>query len=80
MVSKKSKGLFHKAISMSGYTTSIKPSDAYSQSKNRQHLNILAQKLKRLLVRKIMIMPHIQNKILENFIWSFRWILSTLLW
>tara|TARA_A100001035_G_scaffold118094_1_gene92771 strand:- start:5545 stop:7338 length:1794 start_codon:yes stop_codon:yes gene_type:complete len=33
LVSKKSKGLFHKAISMSGYTTSIKPSDAYSQSK-----------------------------------------------
>tara|TARA_X000000368_G_scaffold344252_1_gene283019 strand:+ start:54453 stop:56243 length:1791 start_codon:yes stop_codon:yes gene_type:complete len=33
LVSKKSKGLFHKAISMSGYTTSINPNDAYKQSK-----------------------------------------------
>ena len=33
LVSEKSEGLFHKAISMSGYTTSIKPSDAYKQLK-----------------------------------------------
>ena len=31
LVSDKSKGLFHKAISMSGYTTSLNPSDAYKQ-------------------------------------------------
>jgi para-nitrobenzyl esterase len=31
LVSDKSKGLFHKAISMSGYTTSISPKDAYVQ-------------------------------------------------
>ncbi len=31
LVSDKSKGLFHKAISMSGYTTSINPNDAYKQ-------------------------------------------------
>ena len=31
LVSEKSKGLFHKAISMSGYTTSITPDDAYKQ-------------------------------------------------
>ncbi len=31
LVSNKSKGLFHKAISMSGYTTSISPSDAFMQ-------------------------------------------------
>ena len=31
LVSDKSKGLFHKAISMSGYTTSISPKDAYFQ-------------------------------------------------
>ncbi len=31
LVSEKSKGLFHKAISMSGYTTSISPKDAYVQ-------------------------------------------------
>ena len=33
LVSNKSKGLFHKAISMSGYTTSISPQDAYKQNK-----------------------------------------------
>ena len=32
LVSDKSKGLFHKAISMSGYTTSISPKDAYAQN------------------------------------------------
>ena len=32
LVSDKSKGLFHKAISMSGYTTSISPKDAYVQN------------------------------------------------
>ena len=31
LVSKKAKGLFHKAISMSGYTESISPEDAYKQ-------------------------------------------------
>jgi para-nitrobenzyl esterase len=33
LVSKQSKGLFHKAISMSGYTTSIAPDKAYKQKK-----------------------------------------------
>ncbi len=32
LVSKKAKGLFHKAISMSGYTTSISQEDSYKQS------------------------------------------------
>jgi len=32
LVSDRSKGLFHKAISMSGYTTSISPKDAYIQN------------------------------------------------
>ena len=32
LVSEHSKGLFHKAISMSGYTTSINPNHAYKQS------------------------------------------------
>jgi para-nitrobenzyl esterase len=34
LVSKKAKGLFHKAISQSGYTTSISLEKAYSQSKS----------------------------------------------
>jgi len=34
LVSKKAKGLFHKAISQSGYTTSISQEKAYSQSKS----------------------------------------------
>lgn len=33
LVSKKASGLFHKAISMSGYTESISPQNAYKQSK-----------------------------------------------
>ena len=32
LVSENSRGLFHKAISMSGYTTSVNPNDAYKQS------------------------------------------------
>ncbi len=32
IVSKEASGLFHKAIAMSGYTTSIKPQDAYKQN------------------------------------------------
>ena len=32
LVSNKAKGLFHKAISMSGYTTTISPQDAYKQN------------------------------------------------
>ena len=34
LVSKKAKGLFHKAISQSGYTTSISPEKAYRQSRS----------------------------------------------
>ena len=40
LVSKKAKGLFHRAISQSGYTTSISPSEAYkqnSQSSTSEH-------------------------------------------
>ncbi len=33
LASKKASGLFHKAISMSGYTTSISPNDAFKQTK-----------------------------------------------
>ena len=39
LVSKKAKGLFHKAISQSGYTTSISPEKAYSQRNPLQHLS-----------------------------------------
>ena len=42
---RQSKGLFHKAISMSGYTTSISPNDAYKQIENLQLQIIQAQKL-----------------------------------
>ena len=45
IVSKKAHGLFHKAISMSGYTTSISKEDAYKQKQNRQPQNIQAMKL-----------------------------------
>jgi para-nitrobenzyl esterase len=34
IVSKSAKGLFHKAIAMSGYTTSISPKNAYKQDKH----------------------------------------------
>lgn len=34
IASKKAEGLFHKAIAMSGYTTSISPKEAYKQDKN----------------------------------------------
>ena len=51
LVSKQAKGLFHKAISMSGYTESISIEDAYKQ-KNQSQLQIilLGKFLKRLLM------------------------------
>ena len=51
LVSEKSKGLFHKAISMSGYTTSITPDDAYkpknkSSTSNYSSWNVVNKILK----------------------------------
>ena len=51
MVSDKAKGLFHKAISMSGYTTSISSIDAYnptqwSSTSNHSSYRIVERLLK----------------------------------
>ena len=57
LVSKKSKGLFHKAISMSGYTTSIKPIDAYKQSKKSSTSAHTSSEI----VKKIVGLKHYDN-------------------
>ena len=45
LVSKESNSLFHKAISMSGYTTSITPSRAYNQKENTPTSNYTSSKI-----------------------------------
>tara|TARA_B100000925_G_scaffold244426_1_gene194275 strand:+ start:9667 stop:11451 length:1785 start_codon:yes stop_codon:yes gene_type:complete len=50
LVSNKAKGLFHKAISMSGYTTSISPNEAYnpankSSTSNHSSFNVIKRLL-----------------------------------
>ena len=45
LASKKAKGLFHKAISQSGYTSSISQKKAYSQSKASSTSNHTSQKI-----------------------------------
>ncbi|MDA8808699.1 carboxylesterase family protein [Gammaproteobacteria bacterium] len=52
LVSKKAKGLFHKAISQSGYTTSISPEKAYSQSKSSPTSNHTSWKIVNEVLKK----------------------------
>ncbi len=52
LVSKKAKGLFHKAISMSGYTTSISSEDAFSQSKKSPTSNFSSNQVVSSLIKK----------------------------
>ena len=52
LVSKKAKGLFHKAISQSGYTTSISPEKAYRQSKSSPTSEHTSQKIVNKLLEK----------------------------
>ena len=64
LVSEYSKGLFHKAISMSGYTTSINTNDAYKQSqKSSTSAHTSSEIIKKYLKQKILGMIHTQNKI-----------------
>jgi len=57
LVSKQSKGLFHKAIAMSGYTTSISKDHAYQQKKNSSTASYTSSEI----VKKI-----VKNKIVTN--------------
>jgi len=52
LVSKKAKGLFHKAISQSGYTTSISQEKAYRQSKSSPTSEHTSQKIVNKLLEK----------------------------
>ncbi|MDA7702506.1 carboxylesterase family protein [Gammaproteobacteria bacterium] len=52
LVSKKAKGLFHKAISQSGYTTSISQEKAYRQSKPSPTSELTSQKIVNKLLEK----------------------------
>tara|TARA_A100001015_G_C15004680_1_gene720108 strand:+ start:96 stop:1868 length:1773 start_codon:yes stop_codon:yes gene_type:complete len=45
IASKKAKGLFHKAIAMSGYTTSISPQKAYKQDKRSSTSDFTSKKV-----------------------------------
>ena len=51
LVSNKSKGLFHKAISMSGYTTSISPQDAYKQNKKSSTSSYTSSEIIKKIIR-----------------------------
>tara|TARA_B100000212_G_C27367481_1_gene530967 strand:- start:330 stop:2117 length:1788 start_codon:yes stop_codon:yes gene_type:complete len=52
LVSKQAKGLFHKAISMSGYTTSISIDDAYKPTKESSTSNYSSSKVVEKLLKK----------------------------
>ena len=53
LVSNKSKGLFHKAISMSGYTTSISPQDAYKQNKKSSTSSYTSSEIVKKIIREL---------------------------
>lgn len=53
LVSNKSKGLFHKAISMSGYTTSISPQDAYKQNKKSSTSSYTSSEIIKKIIRDL---------------------------
>jgi len=53
LVSNKSKGLFHKAISMSGYTTSISPQDAYKQNKKSSTSSYTSSEIIKKIIREL---------------------------
>ena len=62
LVSNQSSGLFHKAISMSGYTTSIKTSDAYTQKSKSSTSSHTSSEI----VKKIIHDKYSHNKIYSN--------------
>ena len=69
LVSKRSKGLFHKAISMSGYTTSIAPKDAFYQKQSLLLHLIQAQKSSKILsIIKVKKKKFILIKKLERYV------------
>ena len=51
LVTNQSQGLFHKAISMSGYTTSIDQNDAYVQEKKSSTSTYTSSKIVKKLLR-----------------------------
>ena len=53
LVSNKSKGLFHKAISMSGYTTSISPQDAYKQNKKSSTSSYTSSEIIKKIIKEL---------------------------
>ena len=62
LVSEKAEGLFHQAISMSGYTTSIAPIDSYKQSKKSSTSKHTSSEI----VKKITKEFNFDNKSLSN--------------
>ena len=53
LVSNKAKGLFHKAISMSGYTTTISPQDAYKQNKKSSTSSHTSSEIIKKIIREL---------------------------
>ena len=53
LVSNQSKGLFHKAISMSGYTTTISPEEAYKQSKKSSTSSYTSSEIIKKIIRDL---------------------------
>ena len=53
LVTNKSKGLFHKAISMSGYTTTIRPQDAYKQNKKSSTSSYTSSEIIKKIIREL---------------------------
>ncbi len=68
LVSKQSKGLFHKAISMSGYTTSISPEKAYKQNKKSSTFAHTSSEIVNKIIQKKELNKDISNKELREIL------------
>ncbi len=64
LVSSQSRGLFHKAIAMSGYTTSISPNDAYDQKKSSSTSSYTSSEI----VKKIVNNKTVKNKDIRSIL------------
>ena len=70
LVSKKAKGLFHKAISMSGYTESISVEDAYKQDSSSPTSNYSSSEVINKIVNKLDESKTYSNKELRDVLYN----------
>jgi len=68
LVSKQSRGLFHKAISMSGYTTSISPEDAFMQNEKSSTYSYTSSEIVKKIIQKKELNKNISNEEIRDIL------------